>query len=204
MTPKINMFKLIVISTCFVTTLFLAYGLYTLSIFMQKMHCVKAGTAFYWVFLVCNECFSGISPSYAHLDFEETLNGSDIIRGGCANGRKHNWSRWTFQGSKRTVRRTTPEFGESPRFPTTYSKKKAVGLQLVVGTQAAHGSCIRLEPFSGKSFVLSANISFHTIHQPSSQDFKFSLESHSFVYGNQFLLMICGLGVGKHRFTIKQ
>lgn len=204
MTPKINMFKLIVISTCFVTTLFLAYSLCTLPIFMQKMYCVKAWRAFYWVFLVCNECFSGISPSYAHLDFKERLSGSDMSRGGWANGRKHNWRRWTFQDSERTVRRTTLEFGESPHFPTTtFTKKKAVGLQLVMGTQAAHGNCVRLKPFSGKSFVFSVNISLHTICQPSSQDFKFSLERHIFVYGNYFLLIICGLGVGKGWFTIK-
>lgn len=163
---------------CFVTILFPAHSLYMLPIFMHKMYCVKAWRAFYLVFLICNECFSGISPSYAHLDFKETLSGSDMSREGWANGRKHNWRRWTFQDSKRTVSRTTLEFGESPHFPTTmYTKKNAVGLQLVMDTQAAHGSCARLEPFSGKSFVFSVNISFHPLHQPSSQGFKFSLES---------------------------
>lgn len=42
------------------------------------MYCVKAGKAIYWVFLVYNECFSGISPSYVHLDFEKRLSGSEM------------------------------------------------------------------------------------------------------------------------------
>ena len=128
-----------------------------LHILLQKVYCVKAGKAIYWVFLVYNECFFGISPSYVHLDFKERLSGSDMSREGWANWRKCNWSKWTFQDSKWTVRRTTLEFGESPHSPiTTYSKKKPVALQLVLCTQARHGSWGRLEHFSEKSFVFSA------------------------------------------------
>lgn len=83
MTPKIRTtFQLIVISTCFVITLFSAYTLQTLHILLQKMYCVKAGKAIYWVFLVYDESFFGISPSYVHLDFKERLSGSDMSRGG--------------------------------------------------------------------------------------------------------------------------
>lgn len=121
------------------------------------MYCVKAEKAIYWVFLVYNECFFGISPSYGHLDFKERLSSFEMSRGEWANLRKCNWSEWTFQDTKGTVRRTTLEFGEPPRSPiTTYSKKKPVALQLAVCTQARHGSWGRLEPFSEEPFVFSA------------------------------------------------
>lgn len=111
--------------------LFIGYFWYTMSAFLALVHLMAT-----WI----------LRRDWAALKWVEW-----------ANLRKCNWSEWTFQDTKGTVRRTTLEFGEPPRSPiTTYSKKKPVALQLAVCTQARHGSWGRLEPFSEEPFVFSA------------------------------------------------
>lgn len=46
---------------------------------------LKLGKLFIGYFLVYDECFFGIGPSYVYLDFKEKLSGSDMSRGGQAN-----------------------------------------------------------------------------------------------------------------------